>query len=389
MLNKLKNLIVALFIILSIVFMITETKDVMLSVNNAILLWLTRVFPVLFPFYIITSLAIKYGVAHLIGDMIKPFTSRIFKTSAISGFVFIMSLISGNPSSAFIISQLYEEQLLSKKEAQHLLNFCVFINPIFCIGTIGYAYFNNITIGYIILLSHILGNIIIGILMRFNIKNANYERFSIKEAYQKMVRHKDKNNDSFGESLTIILQNGMSTMFLIGSFMIFFNILVVILKSSQIIYYSYHYLSFLFILLGINYQTYEALFTGFFEMVKGIDSLIMTKTSTQMTVTFITILISFGGLSIHSQMQSILLKVKMKYLPFLMARLAQMTFSGIIAYLLFPILYKEQTSTTFSLIKFEMTDKNIILFSLLFFIIILFVFLLNKIVNHFKIRSHI
>lgn len=366
MIKVFKNLIVALFIILSIIFMIIETENVIFGVKNAIMLWATRVFPILFPFYIFTSLAVRYGVAHLIGDLIKPITKRLFKTSSISGFVFFMSLISGNPSSAIIISQVYEDGSITKSEAQHLLSFCVFVNPIFCIGTIGYAYFHNVTIGYIILISHIAANILIGILMRYNIKERYQDEYSLKVAYSKMVKHKNKHKTSFGETITSILQSGMNTMFLIGGFMIFYNLIIVMITSSQFIEYSYHYLSFIFHLFNIQYKTYYAFFIGIFEMVLGVDNVIQSSFPTRMATTFITMLISFGGLSIHSQIQSILLKIKLKYFPFFISRLAQMVFSGVIAYYLFPYLYQEKIINTFYEHNLQIKDKSILLLSIIF-----------------------
>ncbi len=378
MVRVLKNLIVALFIIFSIIFMIIETENVIFGVKNAVMLWTTRVFPILFPFYIVSSLAVRYGVSHLIGDLIKPVTTKLFKTSPISGFVFFMSLISGNPTSAIIISQLYENRSITKKEAQHLLSFCVFVNPLFCIGTIGFAYFHNTSIGYIVLLSHVFANIIIGFIMRFNIKGNYHEKYSVKLAYQKMVKHKSKYNQSFGETITTVLQNGINTMFLIGGFMIFYNLIIVFIKSSSLVEYSYVYLNFIFSIFKINYNTFNAFFIGIFEMVLGIDNVVNSQFSLRLTVTFITMLISFGGLSIHSQIQSILLKIRLKYLPFFISRVAQMTFSGIIAYYLFPYLYKEKTISTIYIEKIQIEDKAIYLLSLFLMITALFIMIFKS-----------
>ncbi|QVK18893.1 hypothetical protein KHQ81_04060 [Mycoplasmatota bacterium] len=375
MIKILKNLTVALFIILSIIFMIIETEYVMIGVKTAIMLWATRVFPILFPFYIFSSLAVRYGVAHLIGDLIKPITRRLFKTSSISGFIFFMSLLSGNPSSAIIISQVYEDGSITKTEAQHLLSFCVFVNPIFCIGTIGYAYFHNVTIGYVILISHIAANILIGILMRYNIKTNYQDEYSLKEAYAKMVKHKNKHKTSFGETITTILQSGMNTMFLIGGFMIFYNLIIVMITSSQFIKYSYQYIFHLF---DIQYKTYNAFFIGIFEMVLGVDNVIKSSFPTRIATTFITMLISFGGLSIHSQIQSILLKIKLKYLPFFISRLAQMIFSGVIAYYLFPYFYQEKIISTFYIYHLHIEEKNILLLSILLLLITYFVLITLK-----------
>jgi len=378
MIKVIKNLFVGSFIILTIIFMIIEPENVINGVKTAIMLWATNVFPVLFPFYIFSTLAIKRGVAHFLGEVIHPLTRRLFKTSSISGFVFIMSLLSGNPSSAIIISQLYEEGSITKKEAQHLLSFSVFTNPLFCIGTIGITYFKNASIGYVVLISHILANIIIGILMRYNNKGQLHKKYSIKKAYEKMVIQKQKNKENFSETITHILQNGINTMFLICSFMIFYNIIIVMIESSRLSHISYQSIEFLYNIIPLDFATYNSFFIGVFEMVLGIDNVINSSFSIRTTVMIITMLVSFGGLSIHSQIHSILYKVKLKYSPFLISRIAQMLFSGIIAYYIFPIIYNEKTIKTSKIINIHEKDRNILLISIVLLLITLLFFISHR-----------
>lgn len=373
MIKILKNLLVMSFLIFTIIFMIIEPENVLQGVRNAIMLWATKVFPVLFPFYIFSNLAIKSGLAHFLGELIHPLIRRLFRTSAISGFVFIMSLLSGNPSSAIIISNLYEDGTITKNEAQHLLAFCVFTNPLFCIGTIGYAYFQNPSLGYIVLISHISANIIIGLLIRYNIKGCIYNKFSLKKSYEKMLHYKSKHQRNFSETLTNILQSGINTMFLICSFMIFFNLINVMIESAKLTTIIYQSLK----IFKIELSLFQTFFIGLIEMVSGIDKVVENNYSLRATITIIAMLISFGGLSIHMQIHSILYKVKLKYYPFLIARIAQMFFSGIIAYYIFPLLYNEKTVNTGNFIMRQEKERNIILISilLLFLTLIFFQFL--------------
>lgn len=373
MVNFIKNLIVSSFLVLTIIFMIIDPENIINGVKNAILLWATKVFPVLFPFYIFSTLAIKNGLAHIIGELLHPIIRKLFRTSSISGFVFIMSLISGNPSSAIIISQLYEEGSITKNEAQHLLSFCVFTNPLFCIGTIGFAYFQNVSIGYIVLIAHIFSNILIGIILRYNIKGQIYEKYSLKKSYKKMLIQKAKNKDNFSETITHILQNGINTMFLICGFMIFYNLIIVMINSSRINIISYQALNLIFTIIPVEYKIYNTFFIGIFEMVLGIDNVVRSSLSLRTTVTIITMLISFGGLSIHTQIHSILYKVKLKYYPFLVSRIAQMVFGGIIAYYIFPLIYNEKTIHTSNIGNIHEKERNILLITIiLLFITVLF-----------------
>lgn len=372
--NILKNLFLIIFIVSAFILMITNTSDLIGAVNKGINLWATRVFPILFPFYIIGVLFLKYGVAHFIGDLLSPITKLLFKTKNITGFVFVIALMSGNPQSAVLVSELYNRKELTQKESEHLLKFCVFINPLFCLGTIGFSYFNNITIGYVILLAHILANVILGVLLRFNIKNPRPEDLSIRTSYNKMINARTK--EPLGEVLTKTIQNGLNIMFLVCGFMIFFNIVIVLLIKSNIISFSYQILSNLNII-NVEYDIFYAFVIGIFELVNFIDTITKTNLDLRMMVTFITVFVSFGGLSIHAQLQSVLGKVRINYLTFVTYRIFQMFISGFIAYYIFPFIYKESSTSTSSIISIDKVNQNLTLFSILMLIVLL-IFLNRK-----------
>ncbi|ERJ13448.1 nucleoside recognition domain-containing protein [Haloplasma contractile] len=383
-----KNAFMLTFIILCISMMLTNTQDIMGAVNDAVVLWATKVFPVLFPFFIFTTLAIRLGVIHFIGEFLKPLTKLLFKTSSVSGFVVLFSVISGNPSSAIIITELLNEKMITKKEAQHLMTFTVFINPLFCIGTIGYSYFNNVSIGYIILTAHILGNIILGILLRFKANFTDDIRVSVRSAYQKMNTQLISNNKTIGEIVTDILQKGINTMFIICGFMIFFSILTRIMLKIKLIDYSFFILRPVLTLFNISYEIYSSVFIGMFEMVIGANYTIGQDIPLRSMITLLTMLISFGGFSIHSQINSILYKTKLKYAPFLLGRLAHMVISGILAYLIFPFFYKEVTSDVSLINRVQVPEKSLVLFTIITLIILTLLQFIHMAKGRFTLRSN-
>jgi sporulation integral membrane protein YlbJ len=362
-----KNGLLIIFMIATFALMVTSTTELIGAVNKAIMLWATRVFPVLFPFYIIGILFVKYGVAHFIGGCLSPITQTLFKTKPISGFVFVISLLSGNPQSAVMISALYNNGELSEEESEHLLKFSVFMNPLFIIGTIGVSYFHNLTIGLIVLIAHVLSNILLGILLRSQIKNRKSHNLSLKKSYQNMVHNQTK--DSIGEVLTQIIQKGLNVMFLVCGFMIFFNIVIVLLVKSKIIDILFTIITFNQ-LIPIPYEIFYACTIGILEVTNFIDTITKTDLNLRMMVTLITVFVSFGGLSIHAQIHSVLEKVKIRYGGFFLYRIFQMFISGLIAYYLFPFFYKEKTSQT---IQFDdlQADRNLTLASILILVAML------------------
>lgn len=351
---------------------ITHTGELVHTVHQTIELWLTRIFPILFPFYILGTLFIHYGISHFIGELLSPITRFLFKTKAISGFVLLMAMISGNPQSAMMIAELYQQGGVNKREAEHLLKFSVFANPLFIIGTIGVGYFYSLKIGVIILISHVLSNIVIGFYLRFSQPPLPYAE-GIRP-YHQLVKHQTKK--PFGEILTITLQKGLNIMFLVCGFMIFFNIFVLLLTESNTLTVFYQ-----FVTVGgkipIPYDAYYSIMIGIFEIVRFLDVITKTDLTVHSQVTLIATMLSFGGLSIHAQIQSVLERVKVPYRPFLFYRIVQMMLSGLFAYFLFPYLYQEEK--TIEVVKlFEQFHHLQILSIICFLIILLIIYIITQ-----------
>lgn len=66
---------------------------------------------------------------------------------------------------------------------------------------------------------------------------------------------------------------------------------------------------------------------GFFELTQGLNQIKFLNSSNQIKEILAISFISFGGLSIHTQIQSIIKDSSLKYLPFLKGRLLHVLFS--------------------------------------------------------------
>lgn len=314
-------------IILSVVIMITlilttsqvifRAKDVMDSVSLSITMWRNNVFPSLFPFFLMSELLINYGFVELLGELLKPFMNKLFKAKGISAFVFIMSIISGFPSNAKYTRELYEQGLINEKDASKILMFSHFSNPLFILGTISIMFLNNKTAGLIIIFSHYIGNIIVGFIYRnYNASNEN-SSFSIKKAVIAMHKRRIESKSSFGKLITNSLTKTTNTLLLILGVITMYSIIISIINST--IYIE---------------PITRGIISGLLEMTQGLRHLSILGISIKIKIVLFTSLLSFGGLSVHTQIIGILSDTKIKYLPFLIARITHVIASTIISILL-------------------------------------------------------
>lgn len=314
-----KIIIKNLFIILTLLFIVSQilinSSCIITSVKISFNLWINNIFPSLFPFFVFSALLINYGFVELISELFKPIMYYLFKCSGNTSFIFIMSMLSGIPSNAKYINNLIDNNMLDIKEANKILQFTQFSNPLFILGTIGTILLKNYRLGLIILISHYLSNIIFGILIR-NYYPCKKDKISLKRAIKNMTS-KFKSSNNFGKVLSTILIDSLNTTFLILGVITFFLIITTIINK----YTSSNYII-------------KSIINGIFEITQGLNSISLLNINIKYKVIIMSFIISFGGLSSHIQVMSILSEKKIRYIPYLISRFICALISIIITILL-------------------------------------------------------
>ncbi len=285
MINILKKMSIVLLVILTII----KRPIIIEAIINAINIWVTNIFPSLFPFLIISDLIISTDLINFITNFIGPIFSKLFNLSKYCAYVFIMSLISGCPSNAKYIRDLLDNKLINKEEAIKILSMSLLYNPFLILTITSYLDKKD---SIFILVVNIIINLIIGLINRKvqSSYNNNYElkpkSFNVVESISKSI-----------DTLLLVL----------GSLVLF------IALSSL-----------------INYE--HPLLIGIFEITNGIKEInIITSYNHQLI--FTGILLSFGGLSIQTQIKSILKNYNLEYSLFYKSRIFHLILFLIFIYL--------------------------------------------------------
>ena len=112
--EKIFEFIFCLLCIISMIFIFNHNNEVATIILEAINLFFTKVFVSLFPMFILNDLLINLGFPYYFYYLFNKLFKTIFKTSGLCAYVFIMSLISGTPSNAYILKNLVLENKLKK-----------------------------------------------------------------------------------------------------------------------------------------------------------------------------------------------------------------------------------------------------------------------------------
>ncbi len=144
-----------------------------------------------------------------------------------------MGLISGYPVGAKIVAEFVEQEICTKEEAERMLAFTNNSGPLFIIGTVGISLFNNTAIGILLLITHILACISVGILL--NIFSKRKHDFIVKNPNKQNNIKKNPSFSSLGEILGSSIKSATSTLLLIGGFVVIFSVIISILNQSHIL----------------------------------------------------------------------------------------------------------------------------------------------------------
>ncbi len=294
------SFILILILIFINLFTISNIKEIIMDSCS---IWLNNLIPSIFPFYIISDLLINYGFINVLNLVFKNFFYKLFKISEGSIFVLIFSMLTGFPSSAKYIKSLIKENLINASEANNIIRFCHFSNPLFVINIIGLNILGSKKLGFLILISHFIANFVIA----FIFKSDN-------------TTNKTKINLT-SEKLSVVLTNSILNTF--NSLLIILGNIIVFKLLIEIIFKHFYFNSMI-----------NAIINIILEITTGILRLNSLNISTNIKAIIITSAISFGGLCVHSQVYGILSDTKVKYKNYLIGRIIQAIIAPIILMML-------------------------------------------------------
>ena len=252
------------------------------SISNSFNLCISVLLPSIIPFLLLSSILIKYNILN----------SNIYS-------LILLCIISGSPSNSKYIKDYLDNKIIDIKDAQKLLNYLQYYNPLYILNGIGLLTLNSKKLGLIILISTILSSLLLK-------KEVNITPINTK--------------NSLFEVLSVSISNVINTtLFIIGVITFFFI-----------------FTSYIDIIFHIK-DEYKFLY-GILEITQGINYLKYSNLSIYMKTIISSVFISFGGLSMHLQIFGILDNKKIRYKPYLINRIKHSILSVIITSILFHIL---------------------------------------------------
>ncbi|PEO51027.1 sporulation integral membrane protein YlbJ [Bacillus sp. AFS026049] len=346
--SKSKTVLLATSVTMMAVGLIIFPQESFEASKGGLNIWWTIVFPSLLPFLIFSELLISFGVVRFIGVMLEPFMRPLFRVPGVGGFVWAMGLASGFPAGAKFTVRLRQEEQLTRIEAERLVCFTNSSNPLFLFVAVAVGFFHNPHLGIILALSHYLGNICVGIIMRFyrwkeekSHAKVMTKLPSIRQAFGQMHRTRLKETRPFGSLLGDAVLSSIQTLLMIGGFIILFSVVNKLLFHMNITGLLASGVGGILHIFSFPDSLSLPFISGMFEMTLGskLTSTVEEATLFQQTV-MTSFILAFNGFSIQAQVASIIAATDIRFTPFFLARIAHGLLASIITILLWEPFYK-------------------------------------------------
>lgn len=294
-----------IYIVLTLLFMFLLFQNNITFKNcilNGSILFFESVFPSLFPMFIINDILMNYNFFTLFNKFFGHPLKKIFHTSSSANYCLIMSLFSGTPTNGYIVTNLVKEKKLTSKDAGIILSYAFFLNPLFLYNILS-SIFNSKEIT----LKIILINYSINFLIAFFLRKYKYNE-------------KEKTKETAPESFTKVLKNSIErsskTLLLILGTIIFYFIICEGINSF------------------IDSPLLNCFINGLLEATGGLSKLITLNVNYKLKEILACIFISFGGLSIHTQIKTIIQEANISYKYLFLSRMIAAITSAITIYII-------------------------------------------------------
>ncbi len=307
--------ILTLFVLLAaLTGLVLLPAEAATAVKDGLRLCAGVIIPALFPFFVLSSMAVSLGLARSVGTLLAPIMKPFFGVGRAGAGALALGLVGGYPVGARTVRQLYESGQCGKSEAERLLGFCNNCGPAFILGIAGAGIFGSLHAGLLLLAGHALGAVTNGILFRL------YGKTEEGQSSPVAIR-----SVTISGAFTEAVNSGLRSTLSVCAYVTLFSVLLRFLR-----------------LLGI-FTPFEcvsngsALAVGFFELTSGMTAL---NPACPGALPLCAFLLGFGGLSVLCQTLAMLEGSGLDMRPILLGKLLHgLTAAGWTAFLalVFPL----------------------------------------------------
>ena len=265
------------------------------------------VIPSLFPFMVLSAFLTKSGLSRVLGRPVGLISRPLFRLPGAAGTAVLLSYISGYPVGGRMAVQLYESGQVTLAQTRRMLYFTINAGPAMILSAVGAGMLGSPRAGVILLVSHILASVLIGVAIA-HLPGSRKEE-SVPHRASGDASARTCLLDAFVEAAA----DASSGMLGICAFVVLFAAVLGMLPPLS----------------GIT----GAAVSGLLEVTSGCGAAV----GAALGLPAIAAMLGWGGLSVHCQVLSSAYRLRPSMPKFLLARAAHAGLSYLLCSLLLPL----------------------------------------------------
>lgn len=269
------------------------------------------ILPSLFPFFVLSSLAVELGLTAYLGRVFAPIMYPLFRVPGEGAAALILGFVGGYPVGARTTLSLYENGSCSAHEAERLLAFCNNSGPAFILGVVGVGVFSSSKAGLLLYLAHAAASVCVGLIFRFY----KADSISPRSSSSRVPHFK---SCRFSSAFTSAVSRSFISMLNICAFVLFFTVFLRLLSLTGILPVLAAVLGHSLALLGLPVEWGERLLIGIIELSSGVWSLSKGGSGQLGLAAF---MLGWAGLSVHCQVLSFVGESGLSIKPYFVGKL--------------------------------------------------------------------
>ena len=342
----LRDSVVLIALLTAALALVTAPTQAMTGAKNGLTLCCNVIIPSLFPFFVLSSLAVDLGLAAYLGRLLEGVMRPLFRVSGCCAIAVVLGFVGGYPLGAKTALELYRQGLCTKTETERLLAFCNNSGPAFILGVVGAGIFGSGQIGLLLYASHCVASLLTGLLFRFY---GHEDPRAKATSYSKPIAA-----TTIPAAFTNGVVRSFSNLLNICAFVIFFSALLQLMSYFGVFTAIARLLS----LMGVSSRYAPQLVAGLLELTSGVSSLGGVASSAG-SISMAAFMLGWAGLSVHCQVLCFLIDSGLSARTYLLGKFLHGLISAALTYLvttLFPLTYPVSyylTSQTQSLTQLD------------------------------------
>ncbi len=282
--------LIVLFLALNILF----PAQAVAGAKQGLSIFLQTVLPALLPFFAVTTMLVRTGLAHRAARLLSPLMRPLFHLPGASALAFVIACFGGNPNGSRITSELYAEGLLTKTESERTIALASTAGPAFILSVVAGEMLRAPEYGFLLWICHVLSAIatcqISSLFVPVHAMRSADNKPSIRAAHQ-------VHSQIFIESV----RDCAMALWGVGAFIIFFSTLTTLFQSVHLFAFLAKPFALVLKPLGFSTDLAEPFLRGIMEITDGCNAVSALPLSVSQKLPILCAIMSFGGCSALAQ----------------------------------------------------------------------------------------